>query len=305
MTDSKLIKNLEKIGYKATIVSAKHIPELKNDIKKYHDNNLLYPPFYETYKVYFEFKPEPEFEEINSIIVLTKPVPQFEAKFIWKGKHISLFIPPTYLYGQEIIDNAKNDLERLLTPDGNKVTYAIIPQKTLAVRSGLASYGRNNITYVPELGSFHRLIAFYSDFISVEDNWQELQMMDTCNNCNACVNKCPTKAIPTDRFLLRAEKCLTYHNEQPGNIPFPEWIDISWHNCLVGCLYCQKVCPANKKVKDWIEPGPSFSESETTLILNEQKFESLPDTLKEKLTNYDLINYFEILPRNLKVFLGK
>jgi len=38
----------------------------------------------------------------------------------------------------------------------------IVPIDRLAVRGGLATYGRNNVTYVPGMGSFHRLSAFYS-----------------------------------------------------------------------------------------------------------------------------------------------
>ncbi|NHJ24827.1 MAG: hypothetical protein EAX89_09645 [Candidatus Lokiarchaeota archaeon] len=302
-TQKRLYKSLDSNGYKVSIISASHIPDLRKDIKKYREKKLIYAPLYEMYKAYFEFEPKAEFKNINSIIILAKPAPQFEVKLDWKGKQISLLVPPTYLFGREIMDNTKEFLEGLLSPEGYNVNYAIIPQKTLAVRSGLAKYGRNNITYVPGMGSFHRLMAFYSDFPAIEDNWFELEMMEMCKTCNACVNKCPTGAIPTDRFLLRVEKCLTYHNEQPNNIPFPDWIHISSHNCLVGCLYCQKVCPANKKVKDWIESGPMFNEEEVTLLLREKNLDNLPMELKEKLHIYDLAKYFEVFPRNLGVFL--
>ena len=98
------------------------------------------------------------------------------------------------------------------------------------------------------MGSFHQLITFYSVFPIEEDNWQNLRMMEMCKECNSCIRKCPTHAIPSDCFLLRIERCIIFHNEQPGEIPFPDWIDPKWHNCFVGCLHCQKVCPANKKL---------------------------------------------------------
>ena len=181
--------------------------------------------------------------------------------------------------------------------------YALVPQKTLAVRVGLAEYGRNNITYVSSMGSFHRPSTFYSDFPFEEDNWQELRKMDLCEECLACVRNCPTGAIPTDRFLLRVERCITYHNEQPEGVPFPEWLDSSWHNCLVGCLHCQKICPANKKVKDWIEPGPIFTEEETKLLLNGRTIDNLPTETKKKMEDIDFVNYLGVFPRNLSVFL--
>ncbi|MFX1597031.1 MAG: 4Fe-4S double cluster binding domain-containing protein, partial [Promethearchaeota archaeon] len=298
-------KKLEEKGYKGKIISAKHISELRQDVIKHHEAKALDLEFYEEYKPYFEFKPDVEFGEVKSLFIISAPQPQFEAIFHWNNKKISLLIPPTYLYGRKMIDQMLEFLKEILEPDGYHVAYAFLPQKTLAVRSGLAEYGRNNITYVQRTGSFHRLTTLYSDFPTEEDNWQELQMMDMCKECQACTSKCPTKAIPTDRFLLRAERCITYHNEHPPEFPFPEWIDPTWHNCLVGCLHCQKVCPANKKVINWTEPGPEFSEKETKLILNEKNIDKLPIKTKQKIEKYDLVGYYEVLPRNLDVFLNK
>lgn len=303
INDNKIIEmfyeNLDQKGYKGKIVSADHIPDLRKGVHKLQEQNLLDPYFYEEYKSYFEFAPEVDFPQIRSLFIISVPVPQFEANFHWNNKVFSLLIPSTYLYGLKIINQMIELVSEILEPSGYKVAYASLPQKTLAVRCGLAEYGRNNITYVSGMGSFHRLTTLYSDFPTEEDNWQELQMMDLCKECSACTRKCPTGAIPTDRFLLRAERCITFHNEQPGEIPFPEWIDPKGHNCLVGCLHCQKVCPANKKVINWTEPGPEFSEEETTLILDGKGYDNLPIGTKEKIEKFDLVNYYEVLPRNL------
>ncbi|MFX0039274.1 MAG: 4Fe-4S double cluster binding domain-containing protein [Candidatus Heimdallarchaeota archaeon] len=307
--ENKIIRNfyksLESKGYKGKIVSAEHLPDLSKPIQNFREQNLLDPKFYEEYKSFFEIEPDIEFPEIRSLFIISVPVPQFEAKFHWNKKEISLLIPPTYLYGLKIINEMIDLVSEILEPTGYKVAYARLPQKTLAVRSGLAEYGRNNITYIPRMGSFHRLTTLYSDFPTPEDNWQELKMMDLCKECSACTRKCPTGAIPTDRFLLRAEYCLTYHNEQPPEVSFPEWIDPSWHNCLVGCLHCQKVCPANKKVKNWTEKGPEFNEEETNRILEGIILDDLPKEAKQKIEKFDLVNYFEVLPRNLTPFIKK
>jgi epoxyqueuosine reductase len=300
---SKFYSVLETKGYKGKVVSAKHLPELRKDIKKHRDLNLIYPELYEEYKSYFEFEPDVPFSEVNSLFIMATPVPQYEAIFQWKGKKVSLMIPPTYLYGVKLIEQLTELVSEILKPDGYHATYAQIPQKTLAVRSGLAEYGRNNITYVPGMGSFYRLTTLYSDFPTEEDNWQELRFMNSCEKCQACTNACPTGAIPTDRFLLLVERCITFHNEHPINRPFPEWMDPSWHNCVVGCLHCQKVCPVNKKVINWTEPGPTFTEEETTMILSGVDLEDLPQATKETIENFDLVNYYDILPRNLGIFL--
>lgn len=307
INNNKIIQNFYKSvelkGYKGKIVSTEHIPELREDVLKHHKQNLLDPKFYEEYKSYFEFEPNVDIPQIRSLFIISVPVPQFEAVFHLNNKKISLLIPPTYLYGLKIINQMIEFVNEILEPKGYKAAYARLPQKTLAVRSGLAEYGRNNITYVPGMGSFHRLTTLYSDFPTDEDNWQELRMMELCKECSACTLKCPTGAIPTDRFLLHVERCLTYHNEHPPEVPFPEWIDPSWHSCLVGCLLCQKVCPANKKVKNWTEKGPEFNEEETRQILKGLNLDDLHKETKEKIENYDLVNYFDVLPRNLTPLL--
>ena len=66
-------------------------------------------------------------------------------------------------------------------------------------------------------------------------------MMDRRQNCHACRLSCPTGAISFDRFLLRAERCIVLHNEKRGDLPFPSWMNSSWHNCIIGCLRSGKV----------------------------------------------------------------
>ncbi|MFX1401713.1 MAG: 4Fe-4S double cluster binding domain-containing protein, partial [Promethearchaeota archaeon] len=238
-----------------------------------------------------------------SIFIIAHPHPATEVIFHHNEKEIPLIVPPTYLQGLEIIEKLKELLTSILSPKGYNIAYARIPLKTLSVHSGLTEYGRNNITYVNGMGSFYRLSAYYSDFQSEQETWRELKMMDICEACQACVRNCPTGAIPTDRFLLRAERCITYHNEHPPEVVFPEWIDPSWHNCLVGCLHCQRVCPANKKVINWVEKGPEFTEKETQQILEGKNEENLPELTIKKLKDYDLMEYLELFPRNIGVFL--
>jgi epoxyqueuosine reductase len=294
---------LEEKGYKGKIVNAKRIPDIHKDIQNLYNQNQFDPEFYEEYRKYLDFKVKADLPEIKSLFIISKPQPQFEAIFHWKNEKISLLIPPTYIHGERVINEMVELVNNLLDNNGYKAVYAMLPQKTLAAHCGLAEYGRNNITYVSDMGSFHRLTTLYSDFPFEEDNWQQRKMMDLCKECSACVRECPTGAIPTDRFLLRVERCLTYHNEHPPEIPFPDWIDPKWHNCLIGCLHCQKICPANKKTINWIEPGPEFSEEETKMIIEQIDLDQLPVETKSKIETNDLIDIYDILPRNLGVFL--
>ena len=300
--EKKIYSEFELKRYKAKIISANHLFDLWNDIEKHHEKGLFDPDFYEECFSYFDYESELDLTEMKSIFIVAVPQPSFKAIFNWQNDSLSLLIPPTYLYGQKVIDEVEETLTNILKPEGYKVAYARIPFKTLAVRSGLAKFGKNNISYIPTMGSFYRLAGFFSDFPIKEDKWHDLQMMDLCENCSACRQNCPTGAIASDRFLLHGERCITYHNEHGGDIPFPEWLDSSWHNCLVGCLHCQRVCPANKKVFNWIEQGPEFSERETKLLLDRKNIGQLPEDTVKKLKDYDLVDYLEVFPRNLSVF---
>ena len=119
-----------------------------------------------------------------------------------------------------------------------------------------------------------------------------------CNGCVLCMKACPTGAIIPDRFLLDGARCLTFHNER--KVEFPQWISPGWHNCLVGCLYCQKACPVNKDVIRPVKEGPAFSEKETALILQSQLQNMGLQTAIQKFENLDMAGYLPVIGRNLR-----
>ena len=103
---------------------------------------------------------------------------------------------------------------RILHANGAFLASMAMPLKALAVCSGLGAYGRNNICYVPCMGSFCQLVAFYAEAPGEEAAWGEPRMMARCETCEACRVHCPTGAIAAERFLLHAERCLVFHNER-------------------------------------------------------------------------------------------
>ena len=72
------------------------------------------------------------------------------------------------------------------------------PLKTLAACAGLARYGRNNIAYVPGLGSYLMLAACcLSDAPPPDDApWGEPQELERCERCSACLRACPDRRHP-------------------------------------------------------------------------------------------------------------
>ncbi|MBW2408875.1 MAG: epoxyqueuosine reductase [Deltaproteobacteria bacterium] len=287
-------------GYRAKIIPSDHIHDLQEEIESQHRQGFFNEEFYTEELGGFDFKIDDGFTESNSLIIVAAPQPPMRVTFKLSGDSFTCIIPPTY--SLETDRQTQDMLELQLQPAGFRVKKADLPWKLLAVHSGLAQYGKNNITYVDGLGSYHRLVAFISDLPAVQDPWQAPRMLERCENCKACMKACPTGAITADRFLIKAERCLTFHNERGGK--FPGWIKSSWHNCLVGCLYCQKACPVNKDVPGSTREGAEFTEKETALISRGKAQDGIPQEAIEKLKRMDMIEYLPVLGRNLNVLYG-
>ncbi len=293
-----MISALETAGFNGRVISIECLGTVKGEIQNNYSKGILNDIFYHERLSHFQYVIPTSLINIHSIIITSAPQPQKRVKFKYRGKHFNLIVPPTYSY--ETDQEIEKIILGIIKNQGFRLYPVTLPLKLLAVRSGLVNYGKNNITYVDKIGSFHRLQAFYSDIPVGNYKWGDYTLLENCNNCNACLKACPTGAISSDRFIIEAEKCITFHNERLNS--FPEWIKDSWHNCLIGCMTCQLVCPANKRVKNWIEDSVGFNERETSLILKGGRGH-LPDATTEKLQKLDLLEDFNLIPRNLQVLL--
>jgi epoxyqueuosine reductase len=300
-----LYNRLEELGYQARGISIDHLPLLQKQIDDQRDQELLDKQFYHERLDGFRFQIPRDLPRARSMIVVAVPRPQTRAIFTWNGNRRPLILPPTYTAYKSTTEHVENLLTKMLHEKGYKATGTSLPLKLLAVRSGLGQYGRNNLCYVSGIGSFLQLAAVFSDMPCGDDSWQEATMLQRCEECELCRRACPTGAIPSDRFLLRAERCITYHNEKKGNIPFPSWMDASWHNCLEGCMRCQRACPLNNQFIDWVGEEEEFSEEETIRIMDSALHDTLPEETTRKLAHLDILNDLGILPRNLGVFFKK
>ncbi len=301
----EVFARLRERGYQARTISVAHLPLLQKQIDEQRSQKLLDRQFFEERLSWVRFQIPESLPKAQSIIVAAVPRPQTRAVFTWNGVRRPLILPPTYTAYEGIMKQVQDLLSQFLSEKGYTVTRTALPLKLLAARSGLVQYGRNNITYAPGMGSFLQLAAYYSDMPCEEDSWQEPTMMQACEKCDLCRRACPTGAIPSDRFLLRAELCISYHNEKKGDIPFPSLMDPSWHNCIEGCMRCQRACPVDKQFLNWVEDEEEFSEEETAMLLEGTPSEKLPGETVRKLTHLDILNDIGILPRNLGVFFKK
>lgn len=298
----RLYSRVEEHGLKGRVVSIQHLQDLQGEIEDRHTQGLFNDEFYQEGLSFFSFRPPDDLPATASLIVVAVPRPQTKVSFKWSGETLTLILPPTYLGFRKILQEIRGLLTDWLALEGYHVAAAKLPQKLLAVRSGLAEYGRNNISYIPGMGSFFQLTVFFSDLPCQADTWCEPRMMDKCQDCNICQSKCPTGAITSERFLIRAERCLVFHNERSPDHPFPAWIDPASHNCLIGCMLCQRFCPEDKAFLEWFDGNETFSHEETSLLLRGALFHQLSATTRAKLERLELLDYLEILPRNLGVF---
>jgi epoxyqueuosine reductase len=305
MTGDELVRRLGERGYASRMVGTSRLSELEEDIAAHVSSGALNPDVVRERLEFFDFHPPQSLPRAVSVIVVAMPLPQSRLVFHWQGQGVPVAVPPAYISFDAAGRTMEEILTSILSPAGFHVAPVLLPEKLLAARSGLAAYGRNNITYVPGMGSYLRFATFYSDLPLETEHWQEPGMLQRCESCRACERACPTSAIPAERFLLRAERCLVFHNERPGGIPFPAWIDPSAHGCLVGCLECQRACPENRRFVDLIQDAGEFTEEETALIVDTVPLEQLPPDLVEKLRHTDLFCLFGVLARNLRAVLSK
>ena len=298
---TKIEEGVKQFGYKAKTVSITHLPEVQEAVGKLVRQGLLNKRLHETWHFYLQTNEN--LPKTKTIVIVAMPQPIIHLWFRWQGTTYTADIPPDYFAKATNESLAEETLKNVLETAGYRVVRAYLALKTLAVRSGLATYGRNNITYIPGMGSLYSLVAFYSDCPCEEDNWQEAGAMEACENCELCRQNCPTGSIPFDRFLIHAENCLGFLNEMEPDFPYWVHLQPDWHNALIGCMRCQFVCPVNKPYLDNIAAGPSFSEEETGLIMNKTPLEDLSPATRQKLKISDGV--YSLLAPNLSALIEK
>ncbi|MFB3903213.1 MAG: 4Fe-4S double cluster binding domain-containing protein [Acidobacteriota bacterium] len=250
---------------------------------------------------------------MRTLVIIAVRRPAHRLLFRFKGGALEAIVPPTYVNYSLLPDRIRADLERNVLNGQGQIRHIQIPLKLVAARLGLVTYGRNNLTYLRGWGSYHQLAGFLTSvdlqpkqsFIPCSEpeaghGGSGERLQPACRNCRRCVSACPTGALAGDRFLARAERCLTLTNEQPG--AWPDWIPPSAHHCLVGCLLCQQACPVNRKRLELEDLTTVFSSSQMAKILAGEANQTDPawNQISAKLTQAGLGGYLPVLSRNLR-----
>jgi epoxyqueuosine reductase len=296
MSENIIRKALEQ-GIKLAIVPIEYLEEVKVDLEllaEHNDLNELQKWIIS--KRYILDAPHVDFEP-KSIVVAVWQLDVAKAIFQYYGKSASCIIEDSF---------SNTDVHDRLSKVFAEYAYSLsyvdwMPQKRLAVRSGLCEYGRNNITYCGEWGSFIRLGTYISDAPAKDNVWRDVVNMEFCDTCGICINHCPTNAILSDRFLINNEICLANLNSF-DNRDIPDWVPSSAHHRLIECTCCQENCPVNYKLLSQLRTI-EFSDTETKAILSAESFMDFPDGVRKKLWYYDNGEPFKCIPRNLRLML--
>lgn len=177
-----------------------------------------------------------------------------------------------------------------------------LPERAACARAGIITYGKNNFAYTKEDGSFNIL---YSFLVNTELEYDRPTVRCDCpENCTACIDACPTKAIlyPT---RLYPPKCAMHNHQMPvGQMPQEIWDKFGTR--IHGCDECQMTCPRNQAVLKNAKRKDMFLETikdkfdlEKILFMDEEYYEMV---VKPIMYNY--IRDMDIFRRNAAIALG-
>ena len=88
---------------------------------------------------------------------------------------------------------------------------------------------------------------------------------------------------------------------------FPENISPDSHNALMGCMYCQEICPVNKQIEDKLGRLEDITEEETKAILSDQPDKKLMESISKKSRGFyaaSAEDYYPVLKRNVEVLIS-
>ncbi len=189
-----------------------------------------------------------------------------------------------YAYGEDyhfvIKDKLKKFLERLTEEIGEIsgrafVDSAPVMERAWAQKSGLGWIGKNSLLLNRSAGSFFFLAELILDLELEYDG----PIKDYCGTCTACMDACPTNAIPAP-YVVDGSKCISYFTIELKE-EIPTEVKGKFENWIFGCDICQDVCPWNRFASPHSEPR--FDPSENLKAMSASEWEEITESVFKKM----------------------
>jgi epoxyqueuosine reductase len=166
-------------------------------------------------------------------------------------------------------------------------------ERTWAARAGLGWTGKNTLLLNRTMGSFFFLAELIIDLELEYDS----PAKDYCGTCTACMDACPTQAIP-EPYVVDGSRCISYYTIELRE-EIPQHAGDNFDNWIFGCDICQDVCPWNRFAQPHEEPRLNPSEPLQEMIRQEWR-EITRETFEEVFGRSALKRAgFEGLTRNI------
>ncbi len=209
-----------------------------------------------------------------------------------------------YAYGRDYHQVIKAKLRELMAWIGREigavdgrvfVDSAPVLERAWARRSGAGWVGKNGNLINPKAGSYFFLCELISDLVMEPDG----PMPDFCGTCSACMDACPTGAIP-EPYVVDGSRCISYFTIELKDELIPAAHQGQFGNWAFGCDICQEVCPWNRFARRHQEPA--FELHEGLLDLKTRDWEEMTEDVFQRFFRNSAVKRagFRGLKRNVK-----
>ncbi len=208
-----------------------------------------------------------------------------------------------YAYGEDyhfIIKWKLKELMKFISEEigevGGRVFVDSAPvlDRAWAKKSGLGWIGKNANLINKQAGSFFFIAELIIDLELEADG----PVKDYCGTCTACIDECPTDAIP-EPFVVDGSKCISYLTIELKDEIIPKEFQGKMEDWMFGCDICQDVCPWNRFSKPHSEP--LLNPKPNLLGLNKRDWEDLTEEVFRDLFKNSAVKRtkFDGLKRNI------
>ncbi|OOV76962.1 tRNA epoxyqueuosine(34) reductase QueG [Mammaliicoccus fleurettii] len=235
---------IDSIGF----TTADPFDELKQKLEDYHSKG--YASGFEESDIELRTVPKLTLPSARSIIAIAVGYPNKlkDAPKSVRGDRRGLFARASW--GQDYHTIMRNRLDKLSlflqekVPDvevKSMVDTGVLSDRAVAERAGLGFAGKNGFIINEDLGTWSYLGEMLVSIPFKPDD----PVIDSCGDCNICVDRCPTGALVGDG-QLNSQKCISFLTQTKGYLKDEYRYKIG--NRLYGCDTCQQVCPRNRGI---------------------------------------------------------